>query len=64
MTDGSGRFTISGIAPGDYRAYAWKTMERFQYFDSEFVREFIDKGTSIHITASPETTAALTLISN
>ena len=63
-TDGNGRFAIQGIAPGDYRAYAWKTMERFQYFDSEFVREFSDKGTSIQITASSEMTAALTLIQN
>jgi hypothetical protein len=60
-TDGTGRFTIQGVAPGDYRAYAWKNLEPFKYFDSEFVRAFADKGTAIRITGS-SATANITLI--
>jgi hypothetical protein len=62
ITDGSGRFAIQGVAPGDYRAYAWKTLVPFQYFDPEFIREFADKGTAVRISGSSTTTADVTLI--
>jgi hypothetical protein len=61
-TDGSGRFTFQGVAPGNYKVYAWKTLEPFQYFDPEFMREFADKGTPIHIEGPSPTTADVTLI--
>jgi len=54
-TDGNGRFTIQGVAAGDYKAYAWKKLEPFQYFDPEFVREFADKGTAVRIAGSSAT---------
>ena len=54
-TDKNGRFTIQGVAPGEYKAYAWKVLEPFQYFDPEFVREFADKGTAVRIAGSSAT---------
>jgi hypothetical protein len=61
-TDASGRFTIQGMAPGDYRAYAWKALVPFQYFDPDFMREFADKGTAVRISGLSTTTADVTLI--
>jgi len=48
-TDETGRFLIRGIAPGDYRIYAWESIERFRYFDEEFVRQFERFGKSVRI---------------
>jgi hypothetical protein len=61
-TDARGLFAIQGIAPGDYRAYAWKTLAPFQYFDPDFMREFADKGTAVRISGSSTTTSDVTLI--
>jgi hypothetical protein len=51
-TDANGRFRILGIAPGDYKVFAWQTIEPFRYFDTEFVRPFEDRGVAVHITGS------------
>jgi hypothetical protein len=39
-TDANGRFLIRGVAPGSYRVYAWERIDRFRFFDEEFVRQF------------------------
>lgn len=49
-TDSNGRFALQGVAPGDYRAYAWKAIEPFQYFDSAFLRQFEDRSTAVRVT--------------
>jgi hypothetical protein len=48
-TDSNGNFLIRGIAPGSYRIYAWESIERFRYFDEEFVRQFENFGKSVRI---------------
>jgi Carboxypeptidase regulatory-like domain len=49
-TDAEGRFMIEGVVPGDYDAFAWKTIENFRYFDDTFVRRFEGKGTPVQVT--------------
>jgi hypothetical protein len=49
-TNAAGEFAISGVAPGNYRAFAWQTLETFQYFDEAFMARFQDSGTSIQVT--------------
>jgi hypothetical protein len=61
-TDATGRFLIRGIAPGNYRIYAWESIERFRYFDEEFVRQFEGIGKSVRIEESARGTIALDLI--
>jgi hypothetical protein len=34
-TDPDGRFTITGIAPGDYHIYAWDQLASQEYYSSE-----------------------------
>jgi hypothetical protein len=62
MTDADGRFTIQGIAPGDYTAFSWQTIEPFRYFDLDFVGQFGNNGTSLYITENSRAIADVQLI--
>jgi hypothetical protein len=48
--DSSGHFTIRGIAPGDYKIYAWEAIEQNAWFDSELLRQFDQKGKFMQIS--------------
>ena len=37
-TDEDGRFTISAVSPGEYRLFAWKTLEKYSYFDPQLIQ--------------------------
>jgi hypothetical protein len=52
MTDKTGRFTISGIPPGSYKAFAWEFIEPFAYFDSDLLRRFEAQGEDVQISES------------
>jgi len=44
VTDAQGRFTITGLAPGDYTFYAWDDIERGAWESPEFIRAFEGRG--------------------
>ena len=50
-TDQEGRFTIKGVQPGDYTAYAWEDVETMAWLDPEFVKPVESKG--VAVTADP-----------
>jgi uncharacterized protein (DUF2141 family) len=55
MTDRLGRFTLRTVAPGDYKLYAWEEVERDAYMDPDFLRDYEDRGQSVHVEDSPVT---------
>ena len=61
-TDVNGRFTIQGVAPGDYKAFAWQGIERFQYFDSEFMKQFADRGSAVRVSDAAPATVSVKII--
>jgi hypothetical protein len=61
-TDANGRFLIRGIAPGNYRIYAWESIDRFRYFDREFVRQFEGSGKIVRIEEGARGTIDLDMI--
>ena len=52
VTDQSGRFTVRGIPPGDYKVFAWEAIESFGYFDEDLLRRSEQDGASVRIAES------------
>jgi hypothetical protein len=61
-TDGSGRFSLTGIPPGDYSLFSWEALESFAYFDENILRQSEAAGTSVRIAESSTTTVQATII--
>ncbi len=61
-TDQRGRFSIRGIATGEYKVFAWEAIEPFAYFDSDFVRRFEHLGQRARIVESSKLTLEVNLI--
>jgi hypothetical protein len=63
ITEDNGQFTIRGIAPGDYRLFAWQDLEPNAHLNLEFMRPYEDLGTAVHIEPGATGTVSLRLIS-
>jgi hypothetical protein len=61
-TDTAGRFTMSGVAPGDYKLFAWEGLENFGYFDAELVKQSEPSGKPVHVDESARITVEVKLI--
>ena len=48
-TDQSGRFSIKGIVPGDYKVLALEGFERGPLADPDFLQQFEDRGEAVHL---------------
>lgn len=62
LTDAGGRFTISSIAPGDYKVFAWEEIERGMYLDPDFLQSYEDSGKSVHVEEDVNLNLQLDLI--
>jgi hypothetical protein len=63
-SDIDGQFSIAGVAPGDYRIYAWEQLEQGAYFDPEFMSRFEGRGTPVQVTAGSVSNVKLTRMDN
>jgi len=61
-TDQNGRFTLRGIAPGGYRAYAWEAIEANAWYDREVLSQYELQGKPIRIQESSKETVDLKII--
>jgi hypothetical protein len=48
-TDESGQFEITGVPPGDYRLFAWESIEPGAWQNADFVRAYESQGKLVHI---------------
>jgi len=60
--DQYGRFTIKGIAPGDYKLFAWEEVEYGAYEDADFLKRYEDDGKAVSIAEGSRESASLPLI--
>jgi hypothetical protein len=61
-TDASGHFTITGIAPGDYKLFAWQEVEADAPQDPEFLKPYENQGQSLTIREGSREKTQLKLI--
>ncbi len=62
-TDQYGHFTLRGIAPGDYKLFAWKDIEAGAYYDADFLRPYEERGETVRVVEAGRHGARLKLIS-
>ena len=61
-TDAAGRYTIHGIAPGDYKVFAWESIPATAFQNAGFVARFEDRGVVIHVGQNTTGTVDLSVI--
>ena len=61
-SDQNGRFRFTGIAPGDYKLFAWESLERYSYFDPQVLEKYEQNGQPVHIAESSHETLNLKMI--
>ena len=61
-TDQSGRFSIKGIVPGDYRVLALEGFERGVLADPDFLQQFDDRGEVVHLQEGSSVNVSLDAI--
>jgi beta-lactamase regulating signal transducer with metallopeptidase domain/5-hydroxyisourate hydrolase-like protein (transthyretin family) len=62
VTDPDGHFTMRGVPPGDYRVFAWESIESYGYFDPELLKRDEAKGQRIKIQESDKLTVSVKMI--
>ena len=50
VTTASGEFKLQGLTPGNYMLFAWQEVENGAWLNSEFLREFENRGVPVVIT--------------
>jgi protocatechuate 3,4-dioxygenase beta subunit len=61
-SDQNGSFTLKGVTPGDYKAYAWEDLEAGAYMDPDVMKPIESKGENLSLHESDQKTLQLTLI--
>jgi protocatechuate 3,4-dioxygenase beta subunit len=61
-TDQYGNFTFGRVTPGDYVAYAWEDVQTGQWYDPDFMKEYLGKGQTLTAQENNPVTVKLTMI--
>ncbi|HZI50436.1 MAG TPA: carboxypeptidase-like regulatory domain-containing protein, partial [Terriglobia bacterium] len=63
ISDASGRFTLRGVAPGDYKVFAWESIPAFAHVNAAFLAKHEDRGKLVRVGQQGTVSAELTVIS-
>ena len=61
-TDVKGKFGIGSIAPGDYKLFAWDSLDPFAWYDPDILARYESKGKAVHVIESVNQTVDLNVI--
>jgi protocatechuate 3,4-dioxygenase beta subunit len=62
LTDASGQFNFRGVAPGDYKVFAWPASPRGQgYKNEEFLSRYEFRGAPVTVSAGASATVQVTV---
>jgi hypothetical protein len=53
---------MGGVAPGDYKLFAWEGLENYGYFDVELVKQSESSGKRVHVNESARITVETKVI--
>jgi beta-lactamase regulating signal transducer with metallopeptidase domain len=62
VSDSTGRFTVKGIAPGNYKLFAWESVPASAYRNSEFMMRYEERGVAVNVLPSSSLDMDLTAI--
>jgi uncharacterized protein (DUF2141 family) len=62
VTGDDGQFSIRGIAPGDYKLFAWENLEPNAHLNVDFMRPYESMGVPVHIEPNGSGSVSLRLI--
>jgi hypothetical protein len=62
VSDASGRYTLRGVAPGDYKVFAWESIPAFAHMNAAFMAKHEDRGKLVRVGQSGTASAELTII--
>jgi len=48
-TDAFGHFQMQGIPPGDYKVFAWQSLDPYAYFDPVVLQRYESQGQPVHL---------------
>jgi hypothetical protein len=61
-TDQLGHFSFQGVPPGDYKVFAWESLDTGAYRSAEFLQPFENQGESVHISEGSSVSVQVDLI--
>ncbi len=66
-TDQNGKFSITGIPPGEYKIFSWDSVEEADWYnadwhDPEWLKPYETKGESVHLEEGDKKSVSLTVI--
>jgi sarcosine oxidase gamma subunit len=62
MTDHTGKFTLRGVPPGNYKIYAWESIEPNAFFDPQVLQQFETQGKAIRVEEGGKITTEVKMI--
>ena len=61
-SDASGKIHLDGVVPGDYKIYAWESVENGAWTDPSFMRTYLNNGAAIRVTEGGRAAADVRVI--
>jgi hypothetical protein len=62
VSDQSGRFTLPGIAPGEYTIFAWDSVDGEAYYNPEFLKSYEGQGNALHVAEGEQKSVQVPVI--
>jgi hypothetical protein len=62
MTNARGRFSFQDVPAGDYRIFAWESIEPNAWLDPDVIRAVESNGERVHVDESAEINASVRII--
>jgi hypothetical protein len=57
QADATSKFNMDGIAPGDYKLFAWEAVPNGAWMNAEFLARYEGRGVAVSVTPTGSTPA-------